>query len=177
MSANFDGTVFPFRRTKTSTDDNPGMDTHLGMWVTGTGDKVYGSKFVLASTRTLDYKTRIIFDVRHVQHHVEGESGEAKAVLTILREALPHAPGIRVVTCDSALRGQDVTAVHALGPIVVNDPHVKRKADEEAGTPAIPKSHLVTVVRGPACEHHIVYEHGAPNERTLDATGTASSPR
>lgn len=173
-AVNFDGTVIPFRRPKSTTPDQPGMDTDLGMWKTGTGDEVYGSKFVFASTRTRDYRSRIILDVEHVPARPQANaehSGETKAIIDMLQNALPTAPGIRVITSDSALRGRGIQHVHALGPVVVNDPHVAQKADEEAGQPAIPKDHLAHTIRGHACTHHIYYQHGAPYERTLDADG------
>jgi hypothetical protein len=165
------------------------MDTDLGMWHTGEGKKVYGSKLVLGSTRSTDYKSRIIFDLQHVPYSptdpdaVDAESdtaptsgqpvfkGEQKAVLDILKRALPLGPGLRVVTVDSAQRGLGVSAVQALGPILVNDPHVKSKADPDNNIPEELKSHLVTTITGPACRHEIFYQHGAPHEHTIDEDG------
>lgn len=178
-AVNFDGTVFAFRLAKTATPDEPGMDTHLGMHVTGTGKQVYGSKFVFASTRTGDYKARIILDLQHVpgKKNTDADdehSSETKAVIDILERALPTAPGIRVITVDSALRGRGIEHVHALGPVVVNDPHVARKADDEAGKPAIPKDHVVHTIQGDrGCQHRIYYQHGAPYEHTLNVDGNA----
>jgi hypothetical protein len=181
--ANFDGSVFPQRRTPTSTDDAPGMDTDNGMWVTGTGDKVYGTKYVFASTRTTEYKSRIIFDLQHVPYSPLTPNpnpdttaqpvfkGEQKAVLDILQRALPTAPGLRMITVDSAVRGHGISAVHALGPIVINDPHVKSKGNPDTNTPDELKSHLMTVITGRSCRHEIVYQHGAPHERTINVDG------
>lgn len=89
-------------------------DAHLH--VTGSGEMVYGNKFVLVNCRLPDPHSRVIVEVRSVPE-VGGEAAEA---LESLRLVAPLLPGAQGVLYDGAFRGKhNQVMLHELGLIPI----------------------------------------------------------
>lgn len=83
----------------------------------GTGETVWGTKFVLLATRGQPRHSRIVLDVAYVST----KGGEAATALTCLQRTAPHAPGAQAIIYDTALRGvHHQTIMRDLGLLPIN---------------------------------------------------------
>lgn len=182
QSVNFDGTVIPIRKLR-SGKDRAGCH----QWTTGDNRSVHGTKFVTAMTRGEDYKSRVVLGVAHittshaltdptnldVQHSY---AGEGAAFVALMRELVAMTDGIRLTTADSALRGKDVEAIQAMGPIVVNWPCAASNPgaaeDRRRHAKRVEKTgHVSTIIHERGCTHRIYYRGGTPVEEAVDEDG------
>lgn len=76
-------------------------DPDANYFMTGTGERVWGNKFVIASTRGDEVNQRIILDVAEAPL----AGGEAAHALDLFDELLPLMPWAQVIVYDGALRG------------------------------------------------------------------------
>jgi hypothetical protein len=102
------------RRTKGSGREgrsDPDADFHI----TGAGDEVHGTKFVLVSTRGDARNQRIILDVPWCP-----DGDEARVALDSVRYILPHLPGVQLFVYDGALRGVHIREVLQMGVAAIS---------------------------------------------------------
>lgn len=154
-----DGTVMPVpRKTDNAT---------AALCRTGTGKKVFGSKYTIFSTRiNSQYMSRIILDLVHTHtKHPGSARTESDAVLDVMPKlrALSN-DGVKGLLVDSAVRGQAVIELQRGGLIVVNYPHAQHNPGGGPGRRLNPsrkeKSRLRfipthTDATGQPCEHFI----------------------
>ena len=72
-----------------------------GLHVEGTGEMVWGTKFVIVAARTTDVHGRVILDVGWVP----SPGGEANTAMDSFTQLAPQSPGTQGVIYDTALRG------------------------------------------------------------------------
>ena len=91
----------------------PDADLHFE----GTGETVWGTKFVIFATRGQTAHSRIILDVDFVAN----KGGEAATAMSCLARTTPHLPGAQAVVYDTALRGvHHQTILRQLGLVPIN---------------------------------------------------------
>ena len=91
----------------------PDADLHFE----GTGEAVWGTKFVILATRGQTTHSRIILDI----DFVADKGGEAATAMSCLERTTPHLPGAQAVVYDTALRGvHHQTILRQLGLVPVN---------------------------------------------------------
>lgn len=94
----------------------------------GGGDKVYGIKFSLLSTRRPE--GRFILAAEHVGK----DKDEAKAAIEMLRRTKPYAPGAQAVVWDMILRGEHLQIILTeLGLLPVVGVHAKENPSGAEG--------------------------------------------
>jgi hypothetical protein len=88
-----------------------------GLHVEGTGEMVWGTKFVIVAVRTTDIHGRVILDV----DWVPTPGGEAATAMDSFAQLAPQCPGAQGVIYDTALRGiHHQTLLRNLGWLPVN---------------------------------------------------------
>lgn len=138
------------------------VDPDADLHVTGGGERVFGTKFVLTSGRGDERNRRIVLDVIH-----SGSGGEAKWAIKSLHRTLPLLPGAQAVVYDGAFRGthlRELIKQHGVVPI-------SRLHSGQHGS--VPDRHLGTVeVSGgtrDTVDIHLV--NGSPCVRTFNVEG------
>lgn len=95
----------------------PRADADAALHVEGTGEAVWGCKYVIAAARGREPNARIIIDSTHVKHP-GSEAAEAVSMFTSLAT---HMPGAQAVIYDGALRGvHHQTFLRDLGLLTVS---------------------------------------------------------
>jgi hypothetical protein len=79
----------------------PRTDADAALHVEGTGEMVWGCKYVIIAARGQHPNARIILDAGHVDH----PGGEAAQAVTMFTALAPNIPGAQAVIYDGALRG------------------------------------------------------------------------
>lgn len=137
------------------------VDPDARLHVTGGGDRVFGTKFVLLSTRGDLRNQRVVLDVTY------SPSNEAADAVVALERTLPLLPGCQAVAYDGAFRGKHLRPLlkhHGVIP-------VSRLHSGQHGS--VPDRHYgIVPVRGgtlTSLDVHLV--NGAPCARTLDVDG------
>jgi len=140
----------------------------------GGGDKVWGIKFALLSTRRPEGRFILAAE------HVEKNKDEAKAALEMLRRAKPYAPGAQAVVWDMILRGEHLQVILTeLGLIPVVGVHAKGNpggAEGRRRRSYVPKAVDLEDVRVPMPDGTITVVHlaaydGAVAVKELTETG------
>jgi hypothetical protein len=91
----------------------PDADLHFE----GTGEAVWGTKFVILATRGQTTHSRIILDI----DFVADKGGEAATAMSCLERTTPHLPGAQAIVYDTALRGvHHQTILRQLGLMPIN---------------------------------------------------------
>ena len=92
-------------------------ETDAALHVDGTGEMVWGTKFVIVAVRTTDIHGRVILDV----DWVPSPGGEATTAMGSFAQLAPQCPGAQGVIYDTALRGvHHQTLLRDLGWLPVN---------------------------------------------------------
>ncbi len=92
-------------------------EADAGLHVEGTGEMVWGTKFVIVAVRTTDIHGRVILDV----DWVPTPGGEAATAMGSFVQLAPQCPGAQGVIYDTALRGvHHQTLLRDLGWLPVN---------------------------------------------------------
>jgi hypothetical protein len=92
-------------------------EADAGLHVEGTGEMVWGTKFVIVAVRTTDIHGRVILDV----DWVPSPGGEAATAMGSFAQLAPQCPGAQGVIYDTALRGvHHQTLLRDLGWLPVN---------------------------------------------------------
>jgi hypothetical protein len=92
-------------------------ETDAALHVDGTGEMVWGTKFVIVAVRTTDIHGRVILDV----DWVPSPGGEAATAMGSFAQLAPRCPGAQGVIYDTALRGvHHQTLLRDLGWLPVN---------------------------------------------------------
>lgn len=152
-------------------------------YVTGEGKRVYGSKFMIMSTRVDGLRhSRVILDLRHVHSTLTGstatETQAAVASAIHLRDL--SQGGVRGLLYDSALRGEAITELQRHDIIATNYCHAESNPDGGPGKRLGPgrreKSRYRTTREhrlpdGSRCQHHFFFAGGELVELTTDSTG------
>ena len=95
----------------------PRADTDAALHMEGTGEAVWGCKYVIAAVRGRHPNARIILDTTHVAKH----GREAADAVTMFTNLTPHIPGAQAVIYDGALRGvHHQTFLRHLGVLTVS---------------------------------------------------------
>jgi hypothetical protein len=81
---------------------------------TGTGETVYGSKFVIVGTRGDRYHQRVILDTA-----LDPQHREAAVAVAMITNLVTKLPGVQAVTYDTAFRGTHLEQCLALGIIPI----------------------------------------------------------
>ncbi|CAN0361673.1 unnamed protein product, partial [Phaeothamnion confervicola] len=76
-------------------------DPDAALHIEGTGEAVWGSKYVIIATRGEQRNARIILDAAHVVQ----PGNEAAHAVNMFTDLQPHIPGAQAVIYDGALRG------------------------------------------------------------------------
>ncbi len=136
-------------------------DPDARLHVTGGGDRVFGTKFVLLSTRGDQRNQRILLDVAY------SRSNEAADALIALERTLPLLPGCQAVAYDGAFRG-----VH-LRPLLKHHGVLPVSRLHSAQHGQVPDRHfgIVKVRNGNAAEIDVHLVNGAPCHRTFTVDG------
>jgi len=165
----FDGVVFPMSRRRHS---SASCDEH----VTGGGSTpVYGSKYTIASTRTLgSYGSRMILDFQHNGGAQSSDPDEAKATVTMAKDlSRATARGMKGIVVDSVIRCRAVSDLERNWVTVVNNPvaasNPSAKTGQRRGPGRREKGYLRTVAthadsNGVVCEHGVYFYGGVPVE-------------
>jgi hypothetical protein len=104
------------------------FDPDASFYTEGGGDKVYGNKVAIVSTRGDD--GRYILGIEHVG---KGKD-EPNAMLDILRRLKPYAPGAQALVWDMAVRGEHIqTVLTEIGLVPVVQVHAKKNPDGKKG--------------------------------------------
>lgn len=138
------------------------VDPDADLHVTGGGERVFGTKFVLTSTRGDERNRRIILDVI-----CSGDGGEAKWAIKSLHRTLPLLSGAQAVVYDGAFRGthlRELIKTHGVVP-------VSRMHSGQHGT--VPDRHLgiIKVTGGSKTTVDIHLVNGSPCVRTFNVEG------
>jgi hypothetical protein len=92
-------------------------EADAGLHVEGTGEMVWGTKFVIVAVRTTDVHGRVILDV----DWVPTPGGEAATAMGSFAQLAPQCPGAQGAIYDTALRGvHHQTLMRDLGWLPVN---------------------------------------------------------
>jgi hypothetical protein len=89
------------------------FDPDAEYYKTGTGDRVFGTKFVLLESRSNHEDEVVLLGVRHQPAGHPG--GEGAIALDMIRAVHPHLPDLQGVTWDKALRGTHIDELYDLG--------------------------------------------------------------
>jgi hypothetical protein len=134
-------------------------DPDASSHVEGDGNMVWGSKYVIASTRS--EHDRVILDVAHVPSE-KGMGGEAAAAMDCFERLAPLAPGVQPVAYDMALRGTHIDRLmRDLGWLAITRVPAAQNRSNRKGErtgPYVEKERLIEVrhVRLPDGEHRII---------------------
>ena len=136
-------------------------DPDAGVHFTGGGDRVFGTKFVLLSTRGNKRNQRIILDAMYTP------SNEAADALIALERTLPLVLGCQAVAYDGAFRGKHLRPLlkrHGVMP-------VSRLHSAQHGQ--VPDRHLgiVSVLNGTTSKIDVHLVNGAPCLRSYSVDG------
>ena len=136
-------------------------DPDAKLHVTGGGERVFGTKFVLLSARGDHRNQRIILDVAY------SPSNEAADALAALERTLPLLPGAQAVAYDGAFRG-----VH-LRPLMKRHGVVPVSRLHSGQHGQVPDRYYgkATVLGGTATEIDVHIVNGAPCARTFTVDG------
>ena len=106
-------------------------DPDAALYTEGGGNKVWGVKFALLSTRRPE--GRFILAAEHV---AKGK-GEPTAAIEMLRRVKPYAPGAQAVVWDMILRGDHIqTILTEIGLVPVVGVHARENPDGKEGRQA-----------------------------------------
>jgi hypothetical protein len=95
----------------------PRADADAALHMEGTGEAVWGCKYVIAAVRGQQTNARIILDTTHVTQ----PGSEAADAVTMFTNLTPHIPGAQAVIYDGALRGvHHQTFLRHLGVLTVS---------------------------------------------------------
>ena len=173
----FDGVVFSPRRRRN------GNNPTVGIYKTGEGKTVSGTKYGITSVRRDGmHHTRVIISFHHIHKDLpESYDNEQAVVRDVVPRIHKHADGgMKGLLVDSAIRGEDVTALQKQGITVVNYPYAESNPDGGPGNrldaSRVEKSHLRTVVThtndyGATCEHYIFAMGGELVQVLMNGTG------
>lgn len=136
-------------------------DPDARLHVTGGGDRVFGTKFVLLSTRGDARNQRVVLDVTY------SRSNEAADASAAFERTLPLVPGCQAVAYDGAFRGKHLRPLlkrHGVLP-------VSRLHSAQHGE--VPDRHLgiVGVIGGTAAALDVHLVNGSPCARTFTVDG------
>jgi hypothetical protein len=93
------------------------VEADAGLHVEGTGEMVWGTKWVIVAVRTTDVHGRVILDA----DWVPTAGGEAATAMGCFKQLAPQCPGAQGVIYDTALRGvHHQTLLRQLGWLPVN---------------------------------------------------------
>lgn len=136
-------------------------DPDARLHVTGGGERVFGNKFVLLSTRGDERNRRVMLDVAY------SRSNEAADAVASLLRTLPLLPGCQAVAYDGAFRG-----VH-LRPLLKQCGVLPVSRVHSAQHGAVPDRHygIVDVTGGTAGTVDVHLVNGSPCARTFTVDG------
>jgi len=80
---------------------SPRSEADASLHIEGTGEAVWGCKYVIIATRDVDANSRVILDAAYVA----SSGGEAARAVEMFTRLQPHVPGAQAVVYDGALRG------------------------------------------------------------------------
>jgi hypothetical protein len=145
-------------------------DPDAGRHTEGGGDKVWGLKFAMTSTRRPE--GRFILAAERV---AKGKD-EAKGALEMLRRIKPLAPGAQAVVWDRILRGTHIqTILTEIGIVPVVGVHAKESENPESGRRVSKTADLddftVTMPDGSTRTVHIAACEGWASVKELTETG------
>jgi len=113
------------RREDGTSEERPvRFDADAAFHTEGGGDRVWGTKYALVSTRRPN--GRFILAIVDVEKGMD----EASAAIEMLRCIKPHAPGAQAVVWDMILRGVHINVILTeLGLVAVVGVHAKARSD------------------------------------------------
>jgi hypothetical protein len=153
------------------------FDPDAAFHTEGGGNKVWGTKYALVSTRRSE--GRIIVGIEHV----EKGRDEPTCLLVMLRRIRPHAPGAQAVVWDMIVRGTHMqTILNEIGLLPVVGIHAKSNPKGKKGRAehnyqpktADLEDKEVTMRDGTIQVVHIAAENGAASVKYLTETGEPS---
>lgn len=111
---------------------HPRSEADAALHVEGTGEAVWGCKYVIAAARGRHPNARIILDTTHVAQP-GSEAAEAVAMFSGLA---PHIPGAQAVIYDGALRGMHhQTFLRSLGLLTISRVAAAKRVRDKKGKP------------------------------------------
>lgn len=183
----YDGTIFrPASKSRPVKDPDKmakrRVDPAAGWHKSGAQkQRVWGSKVVFASVRSDAYHGRFILDFEQVTGPTKtGVGDEAAATITSATRLKEQAPGAHGVICDSALRGEHLVRLAAIGLVTVNHPHAKRNPNRLAGGRNAPgrvgkqhkvRTHKHLLANGRECVHEVFANDSVLYQSGFNANG------